>query len=111
MNPDSAYAYLGLRYADGSRARIPILHRRQVWSFGENPGDDASVRIAWPQYSLGASNFLYAPRLENPHPQRKVVALWFESSEYFASSPVIFAATAEPLPDTAPAPARDRAPP
>ena len=111
VNPDSAYAYLGLRYADGSRARIPILHRRQVWSFGENPGDDASVRIAWPQYSLGASNFLYAPHLENPHPQRKVVALWFESSEYFASSPVIFAATAEPLPDTAPAPARDRAPP
>ena len=112
VNPDNAYAYLGLRYADGSQARIPILHRRQVWSFGEDPGDGESARIAWPQYSLlGASNFLYAPRLENPHPQRKVAALWFESSAYFASSPVIFAATAEPLPDTDTAPARDRAPP
>jgi hypothetical protein len=38
---------------------------------------------------------LYAPRLANPHPEREVAGIAFAASEYFASGPMIYAATLE----------------
>ncbi|WP_052630869.1 serine/threonine-protein kinase [Pseudoxanthomonas suwonensis] len=100
--PDGPYAYLNLRYADATSARIPIVHRTHMWFFGGDPGDGEHARIAWvATFPSGDMIYLYGPRLENPHPEREVVALSFEASEYFASSPLVFAATAEPAHDAA----------
>ncbi|HRO26997.1 MAG TPA: protein kinase [Luteimonas sp.] len=95
-NPRGPYAYLALHYADGTRARIPILHSQDMWFFGMDPGDSGSARIAWVFVPPGDLPYsLYAPRLANPHPDRDVTAITFEASEHFASGPLILAATAE----------------
>lgn len=111
-NPRGPYAYLALHYADGTRARIPILHSQDMWFLGMDPGDSGSARIAWVFVPPGSPPYsLYAPRLANPHPDRDVTAITFEASEHFASGPLIFAATAELAGDAAHAPAAGAASP
>ena len=95
-NLGETYAYLVLQYADGSRARIPIWHQRDVWISGERPDDARDSRLAWVSRSTdGYLGELYAPRLANPHPERDVTGIAFEASEYFTSGPMIYAATLE----------------
>lgn len=93
---EAPYAYLALRYTDGSHARIPILLRHHLWWSSEDVGDAIPARIAWATTTpWGYPQRLYAARLANPHPERDVASLAFEASETFASGPLIFAATAE----------------
>lgn len=96
VHPQGPYAYVLLHYSDGSSTRLPVLHQRDMWIFGNDPGDGAHARIAWViALPDGLRANIYAPRLTNPHPERDVVGVSFEASEHFASGPLIFAATAE----------------
>lgn len=99
-HPDGNYAYLLLRYTDGSHARIPIRHREHLLFSGADPGDTLPARVARvvddPE---GYPTRLYAARLPNPNPQREVASIAFTASELFASGPMIFAATAETGPE------------
>ena len=95
-HPDGAYAYLELRYRDGGRATLPILHRRHLRHLGEDPGDARPEPLAWRARAPDGQELrLYAPRIANPDPQRAVAGLRVLASEHFASGPVLFAATAE----------------
>lgn len=95
-NAGATYAWVVLHYADGGQARIPVRLREHLWLLFEEPDDASRARLAWlaglPDESVLG---LYAPRLPNPHPDRDVAALSFEASDFFASGPLVFAATVE----------------
>jgi hypothetical protein len=107
------YAVFEFDYADGSRARVSIRNRDQMQAwFGVHLAGDASpLRIAWA--GLGSQEWnnmpalttpsLYAVRVENPHPGRRLRSLALESVPAPWSMPVLLAATLVPLSDATPA--------
>jgi hypothetical protein len=102
-NAGAPYAWVVLHYGDGGQARIPVRLREHLWLAGAEPDDDTRARVAWlvrlpDDVMLG----LYAPRLPNPHPDRDVTGVSFEASDYFASGPLVFAATLETGDDAPP---------
>lgn len=96
--PGDPYAYVVLRYQDGSRARMPVLHHTHMLP-PENSQAPSSARIGWvngaPDFPHEGRLRLYAVRLPNPHPGRAVAAIAFEASEFFASGPLVVAATVQ----------------
>lgn len=99
------YATLEWDYADGSKARTPLLNRDQM-QFSLNPhlaADASPLGIAW--IDLGAQSFgglfawaptTYALHLDNPHPERALRSLALESVATPWSTPVLLAITLEP---------------
>lgn len=110
------YATFEFDYADGSRARVPIRNRDQMqaWFGVHLAGDASALRIAWA--GLGSQDWsntpalttpsLYAVRVENPHPERRLRSLALESVPAPWSMPVLLAATLVPLADADATPAR-----
>lgn len=95
-HPDAPYAFLVLHYADGGQARVPLHVGRDLWLPDDEPDAATDARIAWMHRTPdGMLLGLYAPRLANPHPEREVAGIAFAASEYFASGPMIYAATLE----------------
>jgi hypothetical protein len=111
-----AYATFEFDYADGSRARVPIRNRDQMraWFSMQMAGDASPLRIAWTglgeqewsDFPMVAASALYAVRIDNPHPRRRVRSLALESVPAPWSMPVLLAATLVPTADPAGAPAR-----
>ncbi|MFA5683523.1 MAG: serine/threonine-protein kinase [Lysobacteraceae bacterium] len=105
---EAPYAHVEIGYADGSHARAALLWRRDIHLI-IMPIPDATS--ATPAYSaLGGIGtamsphiphvpHLYATRVENPHPERRIVSLAWESVPAPHSHPLLMAATLEPLPD------------
>jgi WD40 repeat protein len=94
------YASLRLHYVDGSMAVLPIETNREV------PGAVNSERpfpFAWERSDhlrlLGFSRQLMIsnPRLPNPHPDRLIAAVDFETPLDHWAEPVVFAISAEPV--------------
>jgi len=95
------YGFLDIAYADGSRARVPIVYGRDVMEAWTDTGDSLAARIAWvepgPRSRIyGQSRYrMYAARLENPHPRREVASISFAATNTAWSGPMILAATLE----------------
>jgi WD40 repeat protein len=94
------YAFLVAHYADGGMARLPI---RTVLDVPGHGGADAATPIGWIRADflrlVGLTRLQAAsnPRIVNPHPKRRIVALDLETAQGDWSSPVFFAITAEPF--------------
>ncbi|MBN8726138.1 MAG: protein kinase [Xanthomonadales bacterium] len=94
------YAFLVARYADGGVARLPI---RTVLDVPGHAGGDEAPPIGWIRsdflrlIGLTRLQAISNPRLLNPHPERRIVALDLETAQGDWSSPVFFAITAEPV--------------
>ncbi len=103
---EDPYAMLELAYADGGRTRLPLRYRRDVWVVAAPIVDTTDAVVAYS--ALGAAGtmwsrqiplaaHLYAVRLANPHPERKLVALAWESVRAPHSHPLLLATTIEPV--------------
>ncbi|MBI3975346.1 MAG: beta-N-acetylhexosaminidase [Armatimonadetes bacterium] len=81
-----------VRYEDGSRETIPILSRRNIGSWLEEP-ISIDQEIAWSGQTLsGLEVRLTLLRWVNPHPQKVIAAIEFASKGTDAA-PAIFAVT------------------
>lgn len=103
---EEPYATLELAYADGSRERLAVRYRRDVWVVAAPIVDTTDAVVAYS--ALGATGtmwsrqiplaaHLYAVRLDNPYPERELVALAWESVRAAHSHPLLLAATIEPI--------------
>ncbi|NCT67299.1 MAG: protein kinase [Rhodanobacteraceae bacterium] len=92
------YAYVRLRYADGSSARLPIRTQMEVAGLA---GQDRIVPIGWVRgdflrlIGLTRLQAVNNPRLANPYPERRIASLDLETSPDGWSNPVFLAITAE----------------
>lgn len=112
--PHLPFGYLDIAYTDGGRTRVPIIYGRDVMQSWADGGDALPLRIAWvetgPRYDVfpGVARIrVYAARMANPYPQRKVASIAFSTSDLAWSGPKVFAVTletAETSRTTAPAP-------
>jgi RNA polymerase sigma factor (sigma-70 family) len=100
---DEVAAYV-LRYADGTSERIPIVYGRETATWWTEPtyGDPTAARVVWTGQNRVASWFgrtirLFAMSWSNPHPDRKVAALDFESVRSFGE-PFLVAISLESRP-------------
>ncbi len=102
---EDPYATLELAYADGSRARVSVRYRRDLWVVAAPIVDATDAVVAYS--ALGATGttwsrqiplaaHLYAVRVDNPYPGRELVALAWESVRAPHSHPLLLAATVEP---------------
>lgn len=102
----SDYAVLEFGYRDGGRERVPIVYGRdlEAWFNPDYHDRLRSLRVAHvalgARFSQGGAAStvppaLYAVRVANPHPQRALASLAFESTRYPWSRPVLLAATVE----------------
>jgi WD40 repeat protein len=101
--PESAireYASLRLHYVDGSTTLLPIETNREV------PGTSDSERpfpFAWERsdhlrlQGFSRQLMISNPRLPNPHPDRLIAHVDFETPLDHWAEPVVFAITAEPV--------------
>jgi hypothetical protein len=81
-----------VRYEDGSREAIPVLYRRNVGSWLEEP-ISIDQEIAWAgRTASGLDVRLSLLRWTNPHPQKAIAAIEFTSTGTDAT-PAIFAVT------------------
>lgn len=108
------YAFVEIRYRDGSDERLPILYRRDVLAQWIDEVEPATARTAWRQadsHACFSASRVFAVRLVNPHPRREVASLALAASDHEWSQPAFLAITVEPAPAAAPAPPRgaDRA--
>ena len=94
-------AAYGRRYADKSMERIPILygeHLRDWWEHPERP-EAKHAKVAWLGTNPAAEEFmrkirLYAMVWTNPHPEKLVTAIDFQSTGG-ECDPFLIALTAE----------------
>ncbi len=105
------YGILEFAYRDGSRERSALVYLRdlEAWFNPDYSGRLAALPVAYvglgAQFSqLGAAATVapsvYAIRVVNPHPERPVASLAFESTRHAWSKPLLLAATLEPVPST-----------
>ena len=94
-------AVFELSYRDGSRARLPILYRKQLWEWWTDSNEGGS-RLAFLAFSsLNSTPSTYPPsffevRLQNPHPGREIASVALEAMEHAKAQPVLLALTVEP---------------
>jgi WD40 repeat protein len=111
-NKDSN-AIVELDYADGSRARLPLMCGED---FVANYADDDAAKssgmikrdggiapAAWRATNIGTpaadhwTSAISAARVVNPYPEREVTSIALEATDVAFSSPFFFAITAEPV--------------
>jgi len=107
---NTSNAIVEFDYADGSRARQPLLCGAD---FVPNYADDDAARImkliqpdggiapvAWRATNIGSAfhwiSTINAVRVVNPHPERVVASIALKATDVAFSSPLFFAITAEP---------------
>jgi RNA polymerase sigma factor (sigma-70 family) len=89
-----------VRYADGSQARIPIVYGVDVrdWWRDSDPAEPSRGKLAWigRNEATGDSDEirLFASEWTNPHPDRRVEAIDFETKDTVAA-PFLVALTLE----------------
>jgi hypothetical protein len=92
-----------LTYRDGSRARVPILYRKQLWEWWTDSTEGGS-RLAYLAAGVLDSNpSMYPPlffevHLPNPHPEREIASVALEAVDGNRSQPVLLAITIDPPP-------------
>ncbi len=103
-----AYAIIEFGYRDGTRARADLIYKRDIepWFAVDIGARSSESRVAYvghgAQFSLlggmaPSPPRLYAVRIANPHPHKALASLAFESTRVPWSSPLLLAATLEPL--------------
>jgi WD40 repeat protein/tRNA A-37 threonylcarbamoyl transferase component Bud32 len=99
--PHADYAFMDIHYVDGGTARVPIQYHWHLWEPWDDPGDALPARTAWvetaprPYIHFKTAFRLYGARLANPHPQRSVASLSFETNDLAWTGLLVFAATVE----------------
>ena len=104
VDPGTQVGTYTVRYADGTSERIPIVFGADLtnwWSFGgADPVKPSRATVAWSGENAatalnpGITAHLFSATWTNPHPDRPIAGLDFESAETLCD-PFLVAATAE----------------
>ena len=91
--------YYGLRYADGSDSRLPIVYGEDVrdwWVGSDKTVELKNAQVAWQgRTSNGSEVRVYLRTWENPHPDREVATVEFISAMSYCA-PFLLAVTTVP---------------
>ncbi|HSD15902.1 MAG TPA: serine/threonine-protein kinase [Thermomonas sp.] len=90
-----------LTYRDGSRVRLPILYRKQLWEWWTGSTEGGSRLAYLASGILDTNPSMYPPsffevRLANPHPEREIASVALEAVDGNRSQPVLLAITIDP---------------
>ena len=89
-----------VHYADRTEERIPIIYGEDVrdWWRSGDPADPSRGKVAWAGRNKAAGEEdeirLFASRWKNPHPEKRVISIDFESKNT-PSAPFLVALTLE----------------